>query len=298
MTDPAVAGTIFNVQRYSTEDGPGIRTTVFLKGCPLDCPWCHNPEGRPPGPVLMFSEALCVACGRCADACNLLKAQMETQLGAFPDACRSCLACAGVCPTGARAVAGRQATVEDVVAEIARDRIFYDQSGGGATFSGGEPLSQPEFLDGLLSRCRAAGIRTAIDTCGHADTDTLTALCKKADLVLYDLKCGYDADCALENLDALADAHRSIWLRLPIVPGHTDDAAGMERLAARYCGRGSIVRVALLPYHAGGEGKLKKMGLPPQMPGAKPPTAETMDAIAEIWRRRGFEVKYRRPVAH
>jgi pyruvate formate lyase activating enzyme len=290
MASP-VGGTIFNVQRYSTEDGPGIRTTVFLKGCPLDCPWCHNPEGRSPDPALMFSQARCVACGRCRAGCGLLRAQ-ETP---FPQGCLSCFACAGACPAGARTVAGRAASVGEVVAEIMRDRIFYDQSGGGVTFSGGEPLAQPGFLDGLLSRCRQAGIRTAIDTCGHADADTLMALCEKADLVLYDLKCGCDAGSALENLDAIAGAHRSIWLRLPIVPGRTDDAAGMERLAARYCGRGSIKRVALLPYHAGGEGKLKRMGLPPRMPGAKAPTAEAMEAIAEIWRRRGFEVKYRRP---
>jgi pyruvate formate lyase activating enzyme len=291
MMDPVVSGTIFNIQRYSTEDGPGIRTTVFLKGCPLDCPWCHNPEGLSPDPVLAFSEVRCVACGGCHARCDLLRVQEIP----FPQGCRSCFTCAGVCPSGARVVLGRPVTVDGVVAELARDRIFYDQSRGGATFSGGEPLAQPEFLDGLLSECRLAGIRTAIDTCGHADSETLMVLCGKADLVLYDLKCGSDSDLVLDNLDALAKAHRSIWLRLPVVPGSTDCPVGMERLAARYSGIGSIRRVVLLPYHAGGEAKLKRMGLPPRMPGAKAPTAEAMRLLADVWHRRGFDVTLRQP---
>jgi len=295
------SGTIFDIQRYSTDDGPGIRTTVFLKGCPLNCPWCHNPEGRTFEPVLTFGAARCIGCGRCRALCDLLRDQGSP----FPEGCRSCFACAGACPTGARVISGRTATVGEVMAELKRDRIFYDQSKGGVTFSGGEPLARPDYLDALLSECRRVGIHTAIDTCGHAEPAILMALCGKADLVLYDLKVGNNdthrantgvgSDLILENLDALLETHKTIWLRLPIVPGHTDDRDEMERLATRYSGRASIGRVVMLPYHSGGEAKLKRMGRPTKMPGATAPTAEAMEALAEIWRRSGFEVAFRKP---
>lgn len=259
------SGAIFNIQRYSTQDGPGIRTTVFFQGCPLDCLWCHNPEGISFKPVLTFQGERCIHCSACNATCPAGESLMPGD-----GRCVVCGACAGVCPAGARALVGRSMSADEVMDIIVRDRIFYDQSGGGVTFSGGEPLAQPKFLDELLERCNSEGVHTAIDTCGYAERSILIGLAKKTDLILYDLKghdnarhlshTGVKASPILENLNALADAHGSIWLRLPVVTGYTDDPREMELLAARYGSKKSIKRVVLLPYHQLGSGKLKKNG--------------------------------------
>jgi pyruvate formate lyase activating enzyme len=190
-------------------------------------------------------------------------------------------------------------SVQEVMHEILCDRIFYEQSGGGVTFSGGEPLQQPLFLDELLTECNHEGISTAMDTCGYAEKATLLDLASKTDLVLYDLKgcddarhrsnTGVDATPILENLDALARVHHSIWLRVPIVPNYTDMQDEMESLAARYASLNSIKRVTLLPCHPLGDGKLKKMGYPPKMKKIPAKTSPDMGMIAEIWKHHGFE---------
>jgi len=196
---------------------------------------------------------------------------------------------------------GRSVTVSEVMADIVRDRIFYDQSGGGVTFSGGEPTAQPQFLDELLTECRREGINTALDTCGYTEKTILVDLASKADLILYDLKgygnarhhsnTGVESEPILENLDELARLHHSIWLRLPIVPGYTDDPADMDVLASRYSSLKSIVRVYLLPYHAMGSAKLKKLGKPPKLPNISTPTSQILDMLTEIWMRYGFDVR-------
>jgi pyruvate formate lyase activating enzyme len=196
-------------------------------------------------------------------------------------------------------MSGQFMTVREVMAEIVKDRIFYDQSGGGVTFSGGEPFAQPQFLDELLSGCRAEGIATVIDTCGYVERTTLISLSEKADLILYDLKghddarhqanTGVSAAPILENLDVLARVHGSIWLRLPVIPGYTDNPGEMELLASRYSSLKSIKRVTLLPYHPMGEVKLKKMGKPLKLPDLSAPTSSVVDRLAEIWLNHGFD---------
>jgi len=287
------SGTIFNIQRYSTQDGPGIRTTVFLKGCPLNCAWCHNPEGISTACERALHEESCIHCRACVDACPI---------GLAPEAdCRFCGQCVNACPSGARSIFGKRATAKEVIAEILKDRIFYDQSGGGATFSGGEPMAQPQFLGKLLSECKNAGISTALDTCGYADMEDLLNLACQADLVLFDLKghddarhitnTGVPVAPILNNLEKLSQTHRRIWIRLPIVQGRTDDICEMESLAQRFCKLKSIKRVVLLPYHSMGDAKSKKLGTPPRMEGAMTPSPQTLNAISEIWKRRGFDTQ-------
>ncbi|MGA2063970.1 MAG: glycyl-radical enzyme activating protein [Thermoguttaceae bacterium] len=267
------SGLVFNIQRYSLDDGPGIRTTVFLKGCPLRCIWCHNPEGMDPGPEILLSPARCIACDRCREGCPADAAGPIGQEGRWEDEsprCVRCGACARTCPAEARRLAGRRMTAAEVLAEILRDRVFYEDSGGGATFSGGEPLMQPEFLMALLAACRDREIHTAVDTSGYARQEDLLAAARSADLFLYDLKIlddqrhrrytGVSNRSILENLHALGQVHGNIWVRMPLVPGVNDGPGDLEdvvRLAASVPG---VRQVNLLPYHATGAAKFRRLG--------------------------------------
>jgi pyruvate formate lyase activating enzyme len=167
-------GTIFRIARYAVHDGPGIRTTVFLKGCPLRCWWCHSPESQSPKPELMIQAERCVRCGTCLPACpNQAIEPAEESFATDRETCEACGTCVRACPSGAREIVGTTLTVDQLMAEIEKDVVFFDESGGGVTFSGGEPLMQPDFLDEALRRCQAIRIHTAVDTCGLADTDAL-----------------------------------------------------------------------------------------------------------------------------
>jgi pyruvate formate lyase activating enzyme len=252
-------GVVFNIQKYSIHDGPGIRTTVFLKGCPLDCSWCHNPESKSPDPQVHRTEARCVQCGQCVDACPQ-RSEAGTGIAGNSAECLLCGACVDVCPTEARQMVGRRMTVAEVMANVLQDQIFYDESGGGVTFSGGEPLMQPEFLRGLLSECRREGVHTAIDTCGFAPQQQLLNLAKLTDLVLYDVKAlderlhqqftGSSNQIILDNLRALGSAHDNIWIRVPVVPGFNDNEKELTATARFVAEIPNVTQVNLLPYHA------------------------------------------------
>src|SRR5512140_3115252 len=232
-TESGTTGTVFNVQRGSFHDGPGIRTTVFLKGCPLRCPWCHNPEGISPAPEVLVSAARCLGCGGCTTACPRPGGPLSAGSALGRDGCRACRACVEACPSGAREVAGRTMRVGEVVAEALRDRPVYEESGGGVTFSGGEPTAQPMFLFAALDACRLEGLHTAVDTCGFAPRETMLAAAARADLLLWDVKTlvadrhleltGVPLAPILENLEAVSRTAVPIWLRLPVIPGVNDD---------------------------------------------------------------------------
>jgi pyruvate formate lyase activating enzyme len=271
LTATALAsGVVFDIRRFSVHDGPGIRTTVFLKGCPLRCPWCHNPEGLSAAPELVWRAERCTRCGSCIAACPEEALEWVDDVPALDATrCTLCAICADECYAQAREVMGRVMDADAVLAQVERDRPFYEESGGGVTFSGGEPLAQPEFLAELLGRARACGIHTALDTCGYAPWNALDRLRSNVDLFLYDLKVvdnerhrsvtGVSNTLILDNLERLAALARRIVLRVPLVPGITDDDANLHAIGT-LAARLGVERVVVLPFHRLGRDKYARLG--------------------------------------
>ena len=294
-------GTIFNLQRYSTRDGPGIRTTVFFKGCPLRCRWCHNPEGQEERPQLILRPDRCIGCGQCLTICPTSAIQRKADTF-FTDRshCLACGKCSEACPAVAREIVGRQVSVGELVVEVERDQLFYRQSGGGVTFGGGEPLAQPQFLGATLQALRARRIHSAVDTCGLAPTKTVQALVPWVDLWLYDLKVmdrrihwqytGQSNDLILENLSVLARHGTPIWVRMPVIPGINDLPGNVQR-TAEFLNDLGLREIHLLSYHASGTEKAARMGLQDCSGRFNTPTEEEMNALAEQFRVQGIQAK-------
>lgn len=292
-------GVIFNVQRASFHDGPGVRTTLFLKGCPLRCPWCHNPEGVQRGVQVGFDAGRCLHCNACLDACARAVGPLPAGARLGSAGCAACEACIEACPGGARRLFGRVVTVDDLLAEVGRDRPVFETSGGGVTFSGGEPLHQADFLCACLEGCRRAGIHTAVDTCGVAARQAVVAAASRTDLLLWDVKhlnpdrhlelTGTPLAPVLANLAAAAATGVTIWLRLPILAGVNDDEehiAAVARLAAATPG---VARLSLLPYHATGTGKLARLGDHGCTGGFAAPPSERLRALAGLLNHSGVD---------
>ena len=292
-------GLIFNSQKFSLHDGPGIRTTVFFKGCPLDCWWCHNIESQGSGREPMFRSDLCGGCGACVAACP----QRAIRLGAGvavtdPAACLSCGRCAVFCPANGRSICGREMSVEEVVAEVLKDRVFYEQSGGGVTFSGGEPLVQIDFLAEVLAACRAQGLHTAVDTSGAVPWTHFERILPTTDLFLYDLKLMDDAAHRwytgvsnrqiLENLVRLSAATDRLWVRMPVIPAVNDDEGNVRRTIA-FLQTIRFRRIHLLPYHELGRRKAAQLGRTYRLKGARAPDNERMEALRREFAAAGFE---------
>ena len=284
-------GLVFDVQRYSLHDGPGIRTTVFLKGCPLRCSWCHNPESMNASPELRVFGSRCIGCDACREACPLGLA--EGGVMPDPDVCLACGSCVAACPTRARETIGREMTVPELLAAIDADRPFYDESGGGVTFSGGEPLLQWRFLLAMLGAARAKGYHAAVDTSGYATERTILRVAAATDLFLYDLKVmdpvrhvaftGVPLAPILRNLRALDAAGAEVWIRLPLVPGHNDDDANLEAVGRFVGGLRRTRRIHVLPYHRIASAKYERLGLAnPMSEIASPTTGEIERAVAVL----------------
>lgn len=232
-TSSSARGIVFEVQRFSIEDGPGIRTTVFMKGCPLRCAWCHNPEGLKREPELMWFETRCIAARDCIGACPKSALELEAR-GMLIDRekCDACGDCQRACPAGALEVVGREMSAKEAFEKAARDDVFYRNSEGGVTVSGGEPSMQADFVEELLTMCRGAGIHTALDTCGLCPHDSLERLLKMSDMALLDLKLieadrhkeltGAPIEPVLDSARLIAEKGKRLWVRTPVIPGCTD----------------------------------------------------------------------------
>jgi pyruvate formate lyase activating enzyme len=295
-------GLVFDIKRYSIKDGPGIRTTVFFKGCPLRCPWCHNPEGQSFEPEIMIRPSRCLAgCSECIDACPEGAIVKASGVPAVDRAlCPACGQCADACPAGAIEVVGRRLSSAELMAEVEKDGIFQEESGGGVTFSGGEPLSQPGFLLELLELCRKKEIHAAVDTCGFAPPDVLESIAEKTGLFLFDLKAideekhaaftGFPNTLILENLRRLAARGSRVIVRIPVVPGVNDDEKNIRGTAEFLRSLGTISDISLLPYHKLGRDKYK--GLEKAAAGGDfaPPPAERLRQIKKDLEACGFRV--------
>lgn len=300
LTSPA-EGRIFNVMRFSTHDGPGIRTTVFLKGCPLSCWWCHNPENWGHVPAEIYLRDRCTGCGACVDACPAQALVLGPEgVQTNPDRCRHCGTCVRTCPAEARESTGWGIGLDELVRAVERDIPFYDQSGGGVTFSGGEPLAQPEFLLAALERCGQLDIHRTVDTSGYAEPDLLLLAARTTDLFLYDLKVmdpevhrrctGVDNARILSNLKLLSESGVEIAIRIPLIPGVNDDGDNIAATGRFIAGLPRRHRVDLLPYHATARAKYARLGLPYAEPTLLPPAPERLSAIQAELSRHGIPV--------
>lgn len=293
-------GLVFNIQRYSIQDGPGIRTTVFFKGCPLRCKWCSNPESISPQPEMLVREARCNGCGHCIDVCSRGALSLaSTGLWLDRNKCNLCLKCIDACWEDAIEMAGRYMSLDEVIGELSRDEIFYRNSGGGITLSGGEPLLQADFVLALLGRCKALGLSTALDTCGHVPWPVLEKALQSVDLVLFDVKhldadehrdgTGVDNRLIMANLEKVMDSGKArIWIRVPVIPGYNDSDQYMEELARRLGGM-KAEKISILGYHEWGRPKYQSLGKAYQLSGRKPLSEGRMSEIIGIFRSKGLD---------
>ncbi len=300
----AEKGMVFNIMRYSTQDGPGLRTTVFLKGCPLSCRWCHNPESQRREPELLFRPRNCIGCGECLAACPQ-GAVTRSADGIIQDfeLCRHCGACVRVCPTGAREMVGREMSVAQVMAEILKDLAFYEESGGGVTFGGGEPLDQPGFLTALLEACREEELHTAVDTSGMGSSQLIRRIAPLTDLFLYDLKhldevrhlalVGTPNRLILDNLRLLDKLNRKVLIRMPFIPGANDTEKNLERLGRLVASLNNISEVELLPFHDTGREKYRLLGRAGEIAVHSRPEPRSLEKAGEILSSFGLNVKIR-----
>jgi len=272
----SLCGCVFNIQHFSIHDGPGIRTTVFFKGCPLSCVWCHNPESRSGTPVLFFTESKCAFCSRCVKACPNGCHEITEQNGRIihkidRSLCKKCGNCCTACFNGALEISGKFYDAESVIAEVMKDKVFYETSGGGVTFSGGEPFFQPDFLLRLLKLSKAEGLHTAIETCGFTKWENIEEAAAYTDLFLFDYKLsdpvmhkkytGADNRLILKNLDSLDSLGADIILRCPLIPDINTDKSHLESIAKIANRYRNIREINLEPYHPLGISKSRGIGV-------------------------------------
>jgi pyruvate formate lyase activating enzyme len=294
-------GLIFDLQRYSLHDGPGLRVLVFFKGCPLRCLWCSNPESQSATPEVMLDETRCRQCGDCASACRpgAIRRGPSGWITYDRGQCTFCGSCVEACPHKARKWVGRRVSVSGLLKEIARDMPFFRRSGGGVTLGGGEPLFQPDFAHALLKACREQNIHTSVETCGAVDWPHLERLAPWTDLFLYDLKqmdlrrhrwlTGRDNRQVLANLERLAGIHSQIIVRYPFIPGLNDSEEDMLALIRFLRQVGNVTKVEWSPYHRYGEFKYGLLGRKYALEGIKTPSAEGLAMANDLLRSHGFQ---------
>lgn len=291
---------IYDIQRFSIHDGPGIRTLIFFKGCPLRCQWCSNPESQICKPQMAFFSNRCIGCFRCVEVCLYGATRLTdgVHLEYNRQRCKECGACVDTCYVNARVLIGRGMTVEAVMAEIRKDSVFYRTSGGGVTLGGGEATMWPAFANKLLAACKTEGIHTAVETCGHAPWSHIECLLDDLDLVLFDIKhlkpevhkryTGVNNKLILENLKRLARESIPIVIRIPVIPDVNSDPKNIREIAAYVRDKGIAGKIELLPYHRLGEEKYTRLGRSYSLPRLEPPDEEEMEALATAVRSEGL----------
>ncbi|WP_291636669.1 trans-4-hydroxy-L-proline dehydratase activase [Clostridium sp.] len=292
---------ITNIQKYSVHDGPGIRTTIFFKGCPLNCLWCHNPETQNPNTEIMFFKERCTLCGSCLKRCPQKAIEFVERYPIINESkCTLCGKCSDFCPSNARELVGEEITVKDLMKEILKDEAFYDESNGGVTFSGGEPLVYVEYLNNVLQACKGRGIHTTIDTSGYASWEQFEKIVDKVDLFLFDIKhmnnekhlkyTGVENVIVLDNLKKLSESGSNIYIRMPIIAGVNDDDENID-LAIDFISKLNIIHVNLLPYHKIGMDKYKRLNMEYKLTGLEKPSDLVINKIAEKFKKAGIKIK-------
>jgi pyruvate formate lyase activating enzyme len=301
-TEP-VRGIVFDIQHYAIYDGPGIRTTVFFKGCPLRCAWCHNPESQRPAPEVGYVRERCQACGSCVAVCPAGALQL-TDEGVRRDVklCKACAMCVEACPNGARELIGREMSVADVVDGVVRDKPFYDNSGGGVTLSGGEPTMQRDFLLSLLAALKREGIHTALETCGFFQENLVDSLVAVVDVFLYDIKhidleahkrfTGVSSERVLNNFTAILDSVGSqrILPRVPVIPGFNADLQVLDEITDFLRQAGYSGPVHLMPYNRMARTKYEKVGMGSKYADMGELAPSRLQAIVDRIEQRSFPV--------
>jgi len=292
-------GIIFDIKHFAVHDGPGIRTTVFLKGCPLRCLWCHSPESQSPRPEVAYYPNLCISCEACVEACPNGAQTLGTPK-ILRELCTGTGRCAEECYAGALVMYGETATVGDVLEEVGKDAVLYETSGGGVTLSGGEPAAQPGFASTLLGALKAAGYHTALDTSGEAPWEVMEKIIADADLVLYDLKhmdpgiheelTEASNERILDNLKKISESEMELVVRVPVIPGHNDSHENINTMGEFLESLKGIAAVELLPYHNLGVPKYIALGREYPLHGLETPGPESLRALAEVLEGRGLRV--------
>lgn len=296
-------GAVFDIQRYAVEDGPGIRTIVFLKGCPLRCDWCANPEAQERKPQVIYYQKKCQGCGHCVTRCPQKAIRVDSEFGLVTDSglCSGCGLCVDACYYSARRLIGTEMSIDAVFEVVEKDRMFYDTSGGGVTISGGEPLLQWAFVRGFLQRCKDASIHTALETSGFAPWDALECLVPYLDLVFYDIKhidkelhrkyTGVDNKLIISNLRKLDQVFSQIIVRVPFIPGYNDDIEVQRRIyEIASCCR-NVQRVEVLPYHRLGLTKYRGLGWPYKLEALLPVNKGDLSYLVDVGKQAGVTVQ-------
>lgn len=299
-------GLVFDIQYYSIHDGPGIRTTVFFKKCPLRCIWCANPESMKGIPELAHSETKCVRCYRCLNSCphKAISIEKEEDFPKFDRTiCEDCVErrCVEACREGALEIIGKYRTVDEVFADAEKDSPFYSNSGGGVTLSGGEPTSQPGFCISLLKKLEERGIHTVLDTCGFVDSKVLKEIIEYVDLIYYDIKqidtnkhkelTGVSNELILRNAKLISENNIPLIFRIPVIPGYNDSDEEMEGIA-RFGEELEVTEAILLPFHAMGSSKYKRLGMKYLCEDLKAPEEEQLAHIAKAFEYHGINCSY------